>query len=104
MLENKPHKDNNIVTNIVTYQLNKVVANNECIFQNLQRIRDKLTKLKINFLIEDENEYETFFNRINIYLSNMVTEIKANYINIFINYQKKERKYKEIILVNLIIY
>ncbi len=34
----------------------------------------------------------------------MITEIKANYINIFIKYQNKERKYKEIIQVNLIIY
>lgn len=100
MIEKKLQKDNNIVTNIVTCFLKKVIANNEFIFQNLLRIKEKLTKLKINYLIEDENEYETFFNRINIYFSNMITEIKANYINILINFENKERNYKEIIEVN----
>ena len=60
--------------------------------------------MKIKYLVkeDEEDEYDNFYNRINFYFSNIVTEIKLIYFESLKNFQEKENEYKSKIYVFII--
>jgi hypothetical protein len=61
----------------------------------LSKINEKLNKIKTSLYLEEENEYENFYNRINFYFSNIVTELKLSFVE-----NLKESQAKEVELRN----
>ena len=55
--------------------LNDIVTKtNTIIYNNLTKIHDKLTLIQSNLIEEEDEEYENFFTRINIYFSSSVSD------------------------------
>ena len=74
-----------------------VITNNNLIKDNLLKLSDKLVKIKYMIKVDEEDEYDNFYNRISFYFSNMVNEIKLIYIESLKVFQEKEMEYKNII-------
>ena len=73
-----------------------VITNNNLIKDNLLKLSDKLVKIKYMIKVDEEDEYDNFYNRISFYFSNMVNEIKLIYIESLKVFQEKEMEYKNI--------
>lgn len=79
------------------------MANNECISAHLSGVNEKLANFKLNLIEEEESEYDNFYNRINIYFSNMVSEMKLVYFSVSKQFLEKEAKLNDTIRVLLLI-
>ena len=51
-----------------------------------------MNKIKTSLYLEEENEYENFYNRINFYFSNIVTELKLSFVEHLKESQTKEQE------------
>lgn len=78
-----------------------VCSNNNLIKENLVKIYEKLYKIKTTLYEEEENEYENFYNRINFYFSNIVTELKLQFVENLKEFQKKELDFNKKLEVKL---
>jgi hypothetical protein len=70
-----------------------VITNNNLIKDNLIKLTDKIVKIKYLVKEDEEDEYDNFYNRINFYFSNIVTEIKLIYLENMKSLQEKENEY-----------
>lgn len=72
--------------------LNDIVTKtNTIIYNNLTKIHDKLTLIQSNLIEEEDEEYENFFTRINIYFSSIVNQLKLNFIESIKSIEKREK-------------
>lgn len=63
------------------------------------KLSEKLCKIKVQFEEDEEDEYDNFYNRINLYFSNIVTELKLLYMDSSKIFQEKEFEYQRKIQV-----
>lgn len=80
-----------------------VISNNNFIKDSLLKVTEKLVKIKYLVKDDEEDEYDNFYNRINFYFSNIVTEIKLIYLENLKGFQEKETEYKHRINVDVIL-
>lgn len=71
-----------------------ITSNNQVIAENLSKINEKINKIKSSLVDEEESEYENFYNRINFYFSNIVTELKLSFLEKIKEYQNREMEMK----------
>ena len=58
----------------------KITDSNNVIYENLTKIYEKIFLLKNTYNLEEDDEYEEFYNRISFYFSNFLVQIKLKYI------------------------
>lgn len=75
----------------------KIFGNNKIINQNLCILYSKLKKFLKHIESKEDEEFELFFNKLNLYFSNIVTEIKLNYFEEVKKLQKNLEKQMNVI-------
>ena len=79
----------------------KITDSNNVIYENLTKIYEKIFLLKNTFNLEEDDEYEEFYNRISFYFSNILAQIKLKYIE-SIKVLEEKNKNNEKDILNLI--
>ena len=79
----------------------KITDSNNVIYENLTKIYEKIFLLKNTYNLEEDDEYEEFYNRISFYFSNILAQIKLKYIE-SIKVLEEKNKNNEKDILNLI--
>ena len=79
----------------------KITDSNNVIYENLTKIYEKIFLLKNAYNLEEDDEYEEFYNRISFYFSNILAQIKLKYIE-SIKVLEEKNKNNEKDILNLI--
>lgn len=70
---------------------NTIISNNLIVQTNLQKVNEKLNRIKSLINESKEDEHEEFLKKISIYFSNMLSEIKLQYVQNLKNILKKNQ-------------
>ena len=91
------HRDDVVNKQFITKQ---IISYNTIISDNLNKLFEKLNKIHLNIIEGDDDEYENFYNRINFYFTNIVTQLKLIFVENYKTFQLNESEMLNKINVN----
>ena len=75
-----------------------IIDSNNVIYENLTKVYEKLFLIKNSYNLDEDDEYEEFYNRISFYFSNILAQLKLKYIeSIKLLEQKNAQNEKDIL-------
>ena len=75
-----------------------VYSTNNIISKNLSKIKNKLNIIKSNLNENEEDRYDQFYCKINIYFTSLINKIRLKYIDALEQYKIKIKQYEKDIL------
>ena len=77
---------------------NMIADSNNVIYHNLTKVYEELFLIKNSYNLDEDDEYEEFYNRISFYFSNILAQLKLKYIeSIKLLEQKNAQNEKDIL-------
>ena len=75
-----------------------IIRTNEVIKKNIIKIKDKLSSIKNNILLDEEENSDNIYCKINIYFSSILNKIRIKYLEALNKYRNKIKQYEKDIL------
>ena len=75
-----------------------IIRTNEVIKKNIIKIKDKLSSIKNNILLDEEENADNIYCKINIYFSSILNKIRIKYLEALNKYRRKIKQYEKDIL------
>ena len=75
-----------------------IIKTNDAIKKNISKIKNKLISIKENFILNEEENFDNIYCKINIYFTSLLNKIRIKYIEALNNYRKRIKQYEKDIL------
>ena len=75
-----------------------IIRTNEAIKKNIIKIKDKLSLIKNNFILDEEENSDNTYCKISIYFSSILNKIRIKYLESLNKYRNKIKQYEKDIL------
>lgn len=75
-----------------------IIKTNSVIKKNISKIKNKLVLIKENCLLDEEENYDNIYSKINIYFTSILNKIRVKYIEALDKYRQKIKQYEKDII------
>ena len=75
-----------------------IIRTNEAIKKSIIKIKDKLSLIKNNYMLDEEENSDNIYCKINIYFSSILNKIRIKYLESLNKYRNKLKQYEKDIL------
>ena len=75
-----------------------IIKTNEVVKKSISKIKNKLISIKENFVLNEEENFDNIYCKINIYFTSLINKIKIKYIEALNKYRTKIKQMENDIL------